>query len=82
MKKIIKFFNGLIIRQGRYMQTDNNKSQLKLTELSMEDLIDQIEQLEALDWSDFPKFENKTRAQSRQLLIQLCWARFIHQNWN
>ena len=63
------------------MQTDDNK--LQLTKVSMDDLVDHMEQLEALDWSEFPKFENKTRAQSRQLLIQLCWVRFLYNdNWN
>jgi len=71
-------------RQGRYMQTDNNKSMpLRLTAISMDDLVGHIEQLEALDWSDFPRFENKTRAQTRRLLIELCWARFLYEdNWS
>lgn len=61
------------------MQTDDNK--LQLTKVSMDDLVDHMEQLEALDWSEFPKFENKTRAQTRQLLIQLCWVRFLYGDW-
>jgi len=62
------------------MQTDNNKSQLKLTELSMDDLVDHIEQLEALDWSEFPKFENKTRAQTKRILVEQCWVRFLYND--
>lgn len=58
------------------MQTDNNE--LQLTAVSMKDLVDHIEQLAALDWSDFPKFENKTRPQTRRILIQLCWVRFLY----
>lgn len=65
------------------MQTDNNKSMpLQLTELSMEDLVDHIKHLEALDWSEFPIFEKKTWLQTRRVLIEQCWARFIHQDWN
>ena len=62
------------------MQTDNNE--LQLTEISMDDLVDHIEQLEALDWTDFPKFENKTRTQTREILIQLCWVRFLYGDWS